>query len=262
MLARYGRNLHCLSGKEVEFLSSCTVAVIGCGGLGGYLIEYLGRLGIGEIIAADGDSFDESNLNRQLLCEPSCLGQGKAEAARRRMASVNPELRFTALPVRIGTENGAGLLEGSDLIMDAVDSIPARFALEEIAERMGIPLVHGAVAGWYGQVASIYPGDRTMEEIYAGSLGGRSQGIEDRLGNLSFGPAIVAGLQAAEAVKILLGRDAVLRRKILFMDFLSDDFEVVELFPASSQASSGYPSSVTAGPRSGSSLAKRPPRLA
>ena len=194
MLARYGRNLHCLSGKEVEFLSSCTVAVIGCGGLGGYLIEYLGRLGIGEIIAADGDSFDESNLNRQLLCEPSCLGQGKAEAARRRMASVNPELRFTALPVRIGTENGAGLLEGSDLIMDAVDSIPARFALEEIAERMGIPLVHGAVAGWYGQVASIYPGDRTMEEIYAGSLGGRSQGIEDRLGNLSFGPAIVAGL--------------------------------------------------------------------
>lgn len=228
MLARYERNLSTLSEKEVEFLSSCTAAVIGCGGLGGYLIEYLGRLGIGEIIAADGDSFEESNLNRQLLSEPSCLGQGKAEAARRRMASVNPGLRFTALPVRIGVENGAGLLEGSDLILDAVDSIPARLALEEIAERMGVPLVHGAVAGWYGQVSSIYPGDRTMEEIYALSLGGRN-GVEKRLGNLSFGPAIVAGLQVAEAVKILLGRDGVLRRKLLVMDFLSDDFEVVEL---------------------------------
>jgi molybdopterin/thiamine biosynthesis adenylyltransferase len=229
MLPRYERNLEALTEDETIFLATKTVAVVGCGGLGGYLIEYLGRLGIGGIIAADGDCFEESNLNRQLLSDETNRGENKAEAAKRRMAAVNPLVRVTALPRRIDAGNGADLLEGADLVMDAVDSIPARFALQEVADQLGVPLVHGAVAGWYGQVAAIYPGDRTLRRIYPREGEARERGIEARLGNLSFAPAVVAGLQAAEAVKILLGRGETLRGKLLVVDFLENDFEVLPL---------------------------------
>lgn len=230
MLARYSRNLNALTEDEVEFLATRTVAVVGCGGLGGYLIEYLGRLGIGAIIAADGDYFDESNLNRQLLSDSTNRGENKAEAAKRRMAAVNPLVRFVALPVRIDEENGPSLLKGADVIMDAVDSIPARFSLQEIAERMDVPLIHGAVAGWYGQVATIKPGERTLDEIYRGSGADRKNGIESKLGNLSFGPAFVAALQTAEAVKTLLGRGERLGRRLFVADLLENDFEAID-FP-------------------------------
>lgn len=229
MLARYARNLEALSEREVEVLGRRTVAVVGCGGLGGYLIEYLGRLGIGSIIAADGDRFEESNLNRQLLSDSANLGENKAEAAKRRMAAVNPAVRFTALPLRIDPENGPALLAGADLVMDAVDSLSARFALQRIAERLGVPLIHGAVAGWYGQVAAVLPGERAFDEIYRRIGADRESGIESKLGNLSFGPALVAALQTAEAVKTLLGRGDRLGGKLLVIDLLENDFETIEL---------------------------------
>jgi len=229
MQARYARNLETLSEEEVAFLGGKTVAVVGLGGLGGYLVEYLARLGVGGIMAADGDRFDESNLNRQLLSDAISVGEGKAEAARRRMALVNPQLRFVSIPSRIDSENGVELLRGADIIMDAVDTIPARLALQEIAEDLGVPLVHGAVAGWYGQVATIFPGDRTLDEIYRNPAARGGRGIEERLGNLSFGPAIVAGLQAAEAVKVLLDRGATLRNGLLVIDLLDYEFDLIEL---------------------------------
>ena len=229
MQARYARNLETLSEEEVAFLGGKTVAVVGLGGLGGYLVEYLARLGVGGIMAADGDRFDESNLNRQLLSDAISVGEGKAEAARRRMALVNPQLRFVSIPSRIDSENGVELLRGADIIMDAVDTIPARLALQEIAEDLGVPLVHGAVAGWYGQVATIFPGDRTLDEIYRNPAARGGRGIEERLGNLSFGPAIVAGLPAAEAVKVLLDRGATLRNGLLVIDLLDYEFDLIEL---------------------------------
>jgi len=229
MQARFAKNLETLSEEEVAFLGGKTVAVVGLGGLGGYLVEYIARLGVGGIIAADGDRFDEGNLNRQLLSDALNIGEGKAEAARRRMALVNPQLRFTAIPSRIDSGNGVELLRGADLVMDAVDTIPARLALQEIAEDLGVPLVHGAVAGWYGQVATVFPGDRTLDEVYRNPAARGGRGIEERLGNLSFGPAIVAGLQAAEAVKVLLARGATLRNRLLVVDLLEDELEVIEL---------------------------------
>ena len=95
---RYVRNLGALTEQECTLLGTKTVFVAGCGGLGGYLIEMLLRLGIGTIRAADGDVFEVSNLNRQLLSSPSSLGQSKAEAAASRAALVNPDVRFEAIP--------------------------------------------------------------------------------------------------------------------------------------------------------------------
>jgi len=231
MQERYARNFSALSEADMAKLAAAKVAVVGCGGLGGNLIELLGRIGVGTLIAADGDLFEESNLNRQILCDTRNLGGSKSEEAKRRMAAVNPLVRVDAVTERITAENGPEILRGATLIMDAVDTIPARLALQGIAETLGVPLVHGAIAGWYGQVCAVYPGDRTLNTVY-GKTGRKEQrGIESRLGNLSFGPAFVASLQAAEAVKEIIGRGETLRGRLLIADLLDNDFEIIELPP-------------------------------
>lgn len=227
--ARYSRNLEALTAEDVALLGSKTAAVVGCGGLGGYLLEYLARLGVGTLLAVDPDVFQESNLNRQLLCLEANLGAGKAEEAARRAAAVNSLVACRALSVRLDADNGPELLRGADVVLDALDGIASRRALQAAAEALGVPLVHGAVAGWYGQVCVVFPGDRTLDLVYGRAAA--DTGAEARLGNLSFGPAAVAAFQAAEAVKLLVGKGEVLRRKLLTIDLLRNEHETTELAP-------------------------------
>ena len=223
---RYLRNLSMLSEAEMEKLAGCRVAVVGCGGLGGYVVELLGRLGVGHLTAVDGDCIEETNLNRQLLADDETLGQNKAEAARDRMFKVNRLVTVTPVAREITGENGLQLLAGHQVIVDAVDSIATRLLLQELAARLGVPLVHGAIAGWYGQVTTVFPEDRSLDAIYAG---GAASVIERDLGNPSFTPALVASIQASEVVKLLLGRGEVLRRRVLYIDLFEQSHTVVSL---------------------------------
>ena len=101
MEPRYVRNLQALSEAECNTLRTKKVAVIGCGGLGGYLIEMLGRMGVGQIVACDGDVFDETNLNRQLLATEVCLGQSKAEVAVTSPERDSPSEAVKILPLNV-----------------------------------------------------------------------------------------------------------------------------------------------------------------
>jgi len=226
LVERYSRNMKMLSQEENESLRHTCVAVIGCGGLGGGIIEMLGRMGVGKIIAVDGDVFEASNLNRQLLSHTGNLGTSKAQAAVDRMDLVNPEVQVTAVKEIVTGENAADLLCGAQVIVDAVDRIGTRLMLQEVAEKMGVPLVHGAIGGWYGQVMTILPGDRTLNYIYGGE---KTQGIEKDLGNPSFTPAMVGSIQVSEVLKILIGRGSLLRHKMLYIDLYEQDYTVLEL---------------------------------
>lgn len=223
---RYSRNMKMLSQEENESLQEKCVAVIGCGGLGGGIIEMLGRLGVGRIIAVDGDVFEPSNLNRQLLSHTQNMGISKAHAAVERMTLVNPEIQVKAVTEIVTAENASTLLEGAGVIVDAVDRIGTRLMLQQTAEEMGVPLVHGAIGGWYGQVMTILPGDRTLNYIYGGE---KTQGIEKDLGNPSFTPAMVGSIQVSEVLKILIGRGSLLRHKMLYIDLYEQDYTVLEL---------------------------------
>ncbi len=216
--ARYQRNRQTISTAQQLLLHRSRVAVVGCGGLGGYVIEELARLGVGEIVAIDPDVFEEHNLNRQLLSTPATLGLVKVEAARARVAAVNPAVTLTPIREAFGPENGAALLGGSRVVVDALDSIPVRLQLAQACEGLAIPLVHGAIAGWYGQVATILPGERVLDRMYGG--GGAGKGVEQEMGNPSFTPAVVASLEVAEACKILLDLGRPLRRRKLAIDLL------------------------------------------
>lgn len=226
MKDRYSRNMNTLTPEENARLRDFKVCVVGCGGLGGYVIELLGRLGIGTITAVDGDVFDETNLNRQLLSSEEHIGKSKAFAAEERMRKVNSDVTVHPIQVFVTEENCDEIIEGHDIVVDALDNMTARRLLEMHCEKQNIPFIHGAIAGWYGQVSAIMPGDRTLQKIYPPN---ENKGAEMELGNPSFSPAMVASIEAAEAVKLLLGRGEILRNKLLTIDLLNQEYEVFEL---------------------------------
>lgn len=197
---RYIRNLGALTEDECALLRTKTVFVAGCGGLGGYLIEMLLRLGVGTIRAADGDTFEASNLNRQLLSSPLSLGESKAEAAARRAAAVNPDVRFVPISQFVTEENAAELVRGCDVVMDALDSIQARRTLAHACSEAGIPLIHGAICAWSAQAAVVMPGDDLMDRIYPDGVSLSSKA------SLSFTPPFCAALQTALCTRLLTGR--------------------------------------------------------
>lgn len=226
MEARYSRNIGTLTEEENNKLKKFTVCVVGCGGLGGYIIEMLGRLGIGSLIAVDGDVFEESNLNRQILSMVNLMGKSKALAAKERMNSVNPEVFIEALQKRLTMENGKAIMKDADIVVDALDSIESRLILESLCEELNIPLVHGAIGGWYGQVTTVLPGDKTLSRIYSNK---GLTGIEKKLGNPSFTPALAASIEVSEVIKLIIGRGELLSNKVLFVDMLDQDYEILQL---------------------------------
>jgi len=223
---RYLRNALAISPEEQELLAGCRALVVGCGGLGGFVLEYLGRLGVGNLRAVDPDTFSEGNLNRQLLSSSLNLGRPKALAAAQRMQAVNPLALVEGVQAYLTEENAAQLLEGCQVALDCLDSIPARRTLQHACARAGVPLVHGAIGGWLGQVCVILPGERLLDQIYPDASA--EHGEEYEQGALAFTAGMTAAAQAAEAVKLLLGKPS-LRGELLVLDLLNGSFERLRL---------------------------------
>ncbi|MCL2579424.1 MAG: HesA/MoeB/ThiF family protein [Oscillospiraceae bacterium] len=225
MSERYARNKSLISAMEQELLKNKTVAVIGLGGLGGHIAEQLARLGFGRLILIDGDIAEESNLNRQLFVTEEGIGRPKVDLAAERIDKVNDLVSFAGHHKRLTPQNGAELLAGADLVMDAVDSIPTRLDIEAVCKQLGLPLVHGSIGGWWGQVSLVLPGDNTLSRIYPDR---DAAGEEKEYGNPAFTPAIVASIQVAEAVKYCLGRPGQLRNRLLCINLLDHEYFTVD----------------------------------
>jgi len=225
--ARYQRNRQMISTSQQLQLFRSKVAVVGAGGLGGYILEQLARLGIGQLVSIDADVFEENNLNRQLLSSPAKLGRVKVEVAAERIAEVNPAVTLLPIQAMCGQSNGVGLLTGVDCVVDAVDNVTARLELAEICSELQVPLVHGAIAGWYGHVATVMPGDTTLQTIYRHWKGGK--GVEQQLGNPSFTPAVAASFEVAEVCKLLLDQGRLLRNRKLAFNLLHMEVDEIPL---------------------------------
>jgi molybdopterin/thiamine biosynthesis adenylyltransferase len=183
-------------------------------------------MGVGHLIIIDGDTFAENNLNRQALCTEANLGQLKAEAAGARVAAVNSATQVTLHPV-MADEKGMGeMLAGADVVVDALDTIPTRLVLQKVAQGLGIRMVHGAIAGYVGQVMTVFPGDEGLFAIY-GRDDVPERGIESEVGNPAATPIMVAAWQIQEVVKILLGAGDLLRNRMLVMDAESGTVRVL-----------------------------------
>jgi molybdopterin/thiamine biosynthesis adenylyltransferase len=214
---RYLRNRDCISIQDQLKLASSKVAVIGAGGLGGHVVHLLARVGIGHLVVVDCDVFDETNLNRQLFCTSDSVGAPKARVAAEQVQAINPGVEATPWVVRIDENSLPGILAGSDLVVDALDNVRDRLVLEAGARAHAIPLVHGALAGFDGQVMTVFPEDTGLSVIYgtADRAGKGPPGAEAVLGVPALMPGLVATLQAMEVFKILLGRGPLLRNVLV-----------------------------------------------
>jgi molybdopterin/thiamine biosynthesis adenylyltransferase len=217
---RYLRNTGTIGiDGQIKLLQS-VVAVVGAGGLGGTIIELLARQGVGHIIIIDNDLFTEQNLNRQLMSTEKNLGKYKALVAARRVKQINSAVKVKTYLEKLTDENASRLLEGARVVADALDNLPSRFAIEKACRTLGIPLVHGTIAGFCGQVMTIFPEDAGLSCIYGSSEKCPAHGLEVKTGNPSATPTVVAGWEVQEIVKIITGIGRPIRNSLLVLDMM------------------------------------------
>ena len=222
MNPRYERNVPALSEEECNILLGKRVLVVGCGGLGGHLIDMLARIGVGMLRVVDGDVFEPSNLNRQLLSEVPLLGVSKAKAAAAKISRVNPEISVEAVDSFLTEKNVRRLLLFCDVVLDGLDNIESRRILAKECERAGIPYIYGAVNGWVAQAAISMPGDHLVEKLYPEGSVLKNKSV------LSFTPALCASMQVSLCVKLLTGRQ-VETGKLYYFDLLNQEYETIPI---------------------------------
>lgn len=213
---RYFRNIGAINAGNQKKLKQCSVCIVGLGGLGGYVLELLARLGIGSITGIDFDCFETTNLNRQMLSTQDNIGYAKAAAAADRVNLINDEIKFTAIRTKLTTDIARDLLAGYDLVIDALDGVESRLIIGSVCAALNIPLVHGAVNGWCGQAAIIYPGDDMLKKLYAFHITHKRPPSV-----LSFTPAATASLQVSLAVRVLLEKETPEPNTLYLLDLLS-----------------------------------------
>jgi len=226
---RYLRNIGTIGRDGQVKLLQSAVAVVGAGGLGGTIIELLARQGIGHITVIDNDRFAEQNLNRQLMSREKNLGKYKALEAAKRVAQINSAVTVTTFVEKLTKENAHRLLKGASVVADGLDNLSSRFLVESACRSLGIPLVHGTIAGFCGQLTTIFPKDAGLYCIYGSSGRFPEQGIEVKIGNPSATPAIVAAWQVQEIVKIITGIGKPLRNQLLILDTMEGTADKIDL---------------------------------
>jgi molybdopterin/thiamine biosynthesis adenylyltransferase len=225
---RYLKNLWSLDLDEQRRICQGRVFVCGCGGLGGGVLQNLARAGVGMLRFADGDAFTDHNLNRQWFSDVANLGRPKAKAAAERIAAINPFVRVEPFSEVLVEENAERLTDGVHVAVDALDNLEARFALAKASERLSIPFVHGAIAGWLGQVATFPPGASvSLEAVY----GNRRSRDESELAVGVLGPtaSVIGSIQAQEVLRLLVGRPAAYAGKLLYFEGGSGMIEILPL---------------------------------
>lgn len=215
-------------GKEGQArLARSSALVVGAGGLGAPLLQYLVASGVGRIGIVDSDSVELSNLNRQVLYTEADLGRQKATAATARLALQNSACDLRAYALRLDRENAVGIASGYDLLIDASDNLATRYLLDATAQALGIPYLYGAVEGFVGQSSLFhYAGAGAYRDLfpdYAPEADARPVGV------IGATAGVLGSLMATEAIKVLLGMPSSLAGKLLRFDLSRMDFHTLTL---------------------------------
>jgi len=227
---RYLRNTGTIGLDGQIALLESTVAVVGAGGLGGTVIELLARQGVGHLIIIDNDRFTERNLNRQLMSTERNLSEYKVTIAAKRVGEINSAVTVTIFRERLTGENAQNLLSGAGVIADGLDNLSSRLAVEQACRQLAIPYIYASIAGFGGQLMTIFPEDVGLSSIYGSSFNTMpEQGIETKIGNPSATPAMIAALQVQEVVKIITGVGTLARHELLLVDTMECTIDRIEL---------------------------------
>lgn len=209
-----------LSGQDK--LRQARVLVIGAGGLGCPVLQYLTAAGVGDIGIADGDSVDITNLQRQVLYTEAEIGMPKAEVAKKKLQALNPHTAITIHPFFINSSNALDVIKGYDIVVDGSDNFDTRYLVNDACVMLDKPMVSGAIYKFEGQVSVFnYNGGPTYRCIFPEQPGaGESPNCAD-IGVVAALPGIIGTIQANEVIKIITGAGEVLSGKLLVIDTLS-----------------------------------------
>lgn len=226
---RYIRNIGTIGIEGQLKLLCSTVAVCGVGGLGGTIIELLARQGIGHLVIIDNDKFAENNLNRQIMATEGDLKKSKVKVAATRIKKINSAVTVTAVNKKIDSKNVKNLIKDAAVVIDGLDNLMTRQTVADACNKLKIPFVHGAIAGFNGQLMTIFPGDKGLSAICGPCTDENACGIEAHTGNPAATPAVIAAWEVQEAIKIITGIGNPIRNRLIFLDFADGTFDEIFL---------------------------------
>lgn len=231
---RYSRQLRLPQVGEAgqAKLGTAKIALLGAGGLGAPAALYLAAAGVGQLTLIDDDRVERSNLHRQVIHADARVGMAKTESARLALVALNPRVRIETREERLRADNVERLLSGHDLVIDGADNFPARYLVAAATQRLGLPMVYGAVARFIGQV-SVFDPRRADSPCYRCLFPEPPSAAEapncSEAGVLGVLPGLVGLLQATEALKLILDLGAPLVGRLLHVDALSMRFRETRL---------------------------------
>ncbi|MBU4534403.1 MAG: HesA/MoeB/ThiF family protein [Euryarchaeota archaeon] len=234
------RQMGILTKNQQMRLKDSKITVIGCGGIGGAVLEMLARMGVGSLRIIDKDTFDVSNINRQLMSSFYTVGQSKTSVTQDIIRSINPFVKVKLFEEELDSDNVEKIIKGSTLVIDALDNLISRIIVSRCALKFDIPFIHGAIHGTMGQVSVFNRDTPPYEELFQlPSLGGELTGeVIEKLKEMGSEvppviapvPNIVGCLQAFEAVKLItMEGEPIMAPDVLMFDLLGKDpFSIVK----------------------------------
>ena len=231
-ITRYSRHLIMPEvGMDGQLkLKQAKVLCIGTGGLGAPLGLYLAAAGVGRIGLVDFDKVDLSNLQRQILFDTNDIGRPKIEAATNRLRNLNPDIQIDNFETRLTSENALDILKDYDIVVDGTDNFPTRYLVNDACVILGKPNVYGSIFRFEGQITIFgYPGGPCYRCLYPeppppGLVPSCAEG-----GVLGVLPGIVGAIQAAETLKLIIGKGEPLVGRLLLFDALAMRFRELKL---------------------------------
>lgn len=210
-------------------LKKAKVLVIGAGGLGCPVLQYLTAAGVGTIGIVDGDTVDQSNLQRQILYTTQDVGEPKAQTAAARLQQLNPFVKFNVHATYLDNTNAVSLFENYDIIVDGTDNFPTRYLVNDACVLTNKPLVFGSIFKFQGQVAVFnYNGSGTYRCLYPTPPAANSVPNCSDIGVLGVLPGIIGSLQANEVIKLIVGIGVPLVNKLLYFDALTLEQQLLQ----------------------------------
>ncbi|MCE2511901.1 MAG: molybdopterin-synthase adenylyltransferase MoeB [Acidimicrobiia bacterium] len=220
-------------GEEGQIkLLDAKVLLLGAGGLGSPAALYLAAAGVGTIGIIDMDVVDESNLQRQILHNVDRVGDRKVDSAKKTLTALNPDVNVVTYDTRLGADNVMEILDGYDVVVDGADNFPSRYLLNDASVKLGIPVVHGSIFRFEGQVTVFDPRNGpTYRDMLPEPPPPEMAPSCAEAGVLGVLPGIVGSVQALEAIKLLLGVGDSLRGRLVAFDALEMSFREFRLRP-------------------------------
>ncbi|MFB6157107.1 MAG: ThiF family adenylyltransferase [Haloferacaceae archaeon] len=228
-LDRYSRHIIMdeLGPEGQSALLDGSALVVGVGGLGSPVVQYLAAAGVGRLGLVDDDVVERSNLQRQVVHGDDDVGRPKVDSGREFVANLNPDVTVETHELRLDRGNVGSVVEGYDVVVDASDNFPTRYLLNDVCRLRGTPLVHGAIYKFEGQATTLVPGGPCYRCLFPEAPDEGEVPDCATTGVLGVLPGTLGCVQATEAAKLLLDLGEPLDGRLLFYDALDMSFETV-----------------------------------